>query len=135
MAANTQQIPGSRDPENRAWERCYVCAKELSDEEALIVADYDPVDFLEGRGVLKGYETRCEDCIALLPECPVCEGLMNECPTCGAHYCRGHAMASQRQRRRADHAACGVTVRFLLSDTGRDGMNTPTVCLRGGLCL
>ena len=92
MAANTQQIPGSRDPENRAWERCYVCAKELSDEEALIVADYDPVDFLEGRGVLKGYETRCEDCIALLPECPVCEGLMNECPTCGAHYCRGHAM-------------------------------------------
>ena len=69
-----------------------MCAKELSDGEALIVADYDPVDFLEDPGVLKGYEIRCEDCIALLPECPVCEGLMNECPTCGAHYCRRHAL-------------------------------------------
>ena len=77
---------------NAAQERCCVCAKELSDEEALIVADYDPVDFLEGPGVLKGYEIRCEDCIALLPECLVCEGLMNECPTCGAHYCRRHAV-------------------------------------------
>ena len=93
MATNTQQTPGGRNSENPAGERCDVCAKELSDDEALIVADYDPVDFLEGRGVLKGYEIRCEDCIALLPKCPVCEGLMNECPTCGAHYCRRHAMA------------------------------------------
>ena len=93
MVANTQQTPGGRDMEHRALEHCYVCGRELSDEEALIVADYDPVDFLEGPGVLKGYEIRCEACLALLPECPVCEGSMNECPTCGAHYCRGHAMA------------------------------------------
>ena len=93
MVADTQQTPDGRNSENPAGERCDVCAKRLRDDEALIVADYDPVDFLEGRGVLKGYEIRCEDCIALLPECPVCEGLMNECPTCGAHYCRRHAMA------------------------------------------
>ena len=96
MVANSQQAPGGRDMENRAWERCYVCAKELSDGEALIVADYDPVDFLEGPGVLKGYETRCAACIALLPRCPVCEGPMNECPTCGTHYCRGHVSAAMR---------------------------------------
>ena len=99
-----------------------MCAKELSDEEALIIADYDPVDFLEDPGVLKGYEIRCEDCIALLPECQVCEGLMNECPTCGAHYCRRHAMGfsdsdRRQQPRGSDIASCGVTVRFLLSDT------------------
>ena len=93
MVANTQQTPG-RGTQNPVLERCYVCAKELSDEEALVVADYDPVDFLDGAGVLKGYEIRCEGCVALLPECPVCEGLMNECPTCGAHYCRRHAMVS-----------------------------------------
>ena len=93
MVANTQQTPGGGDTEHRALERCYVCGRELSDEEALIVADYDPVDFLEGPGVLKGYEIRCEVCLALLPECPVCGGPMNECPTCGAHYCRRHAMA------------------------------------------
>lgn len=91
MAANTQQTPG-RGTQNPVLERCYVCDKGLSDEEALVVADYDPVDFLDGRGVLKGYEIRCEGCVTLLPECPVCEGLMNECPTCGAHYCRRHAM-------------------------------------------
>ena len=101
MATNIQQTPGGRDRQNQAGERCYVCAKELSDDDALIVADYDPVDFLEGRGVLKGYEIRCKDCIALLPECPACEGLMNECPTCGAHYCRRHAMTL---RDRADDA-------------------------------
>ena len=64
MATNIQQTPGGRDRQNQAGERCYVCAKELSDDDALIVADYDPVDFLEGRGVLKGYEIRCKDCIA-----------------------------------------------------------------------
>ena len=93
MVANTQHPPGGVDTEHRACERCYVCARELSDEEAFIVADYDPVDFLDGPGVLKDYEIRCEACLALLPECPVCEGLMNECPTCAVHYCRRHAMA------------------------------------------
>ena len=93
MVANSQQTPGGGDTEHRGLERCYVCARELSDEESLIVVDNDPVDFLEGPGVLKGYEIRCEACLALLPECPVCEGPMNECPTCGAHYCRRHAMA------------------------------------------
>ena len=86
MVADTQQTPDGRNSENPDGGRCDVCAKKLRDDEALIVADYDPVVFLEGRGVLKGYEIRCEDCIALLPECPVCEGLMNECPTCAAHY-------------------------------------------------
>ena len=57
-----------------------------------MVADCDPVDFVEGPGVLKGYEIRREACLVLLPECPVCEGPMSECPTCGAHYCRRHAM-------------------------------------------
>ena len=93
MVANTRQTTGGCGTAHRERERCYVCAKELSDEEALIVADYDPVAFLEGPGVLKDYEVRCDACLALLPECPVCEGLMNECPTCGAHYCRRHAMA------------------------------------------
>ena len=81
-----------RDSTDRASEPCCVCDKELSDAEALIVCDFDPVDFVDAPGILKGYEIRCERCIARLPNCPVCTGLMNECPTCGAHYCRRHTV-------------------------------------------
>ncbi|WP_423918557.1 hypothetical protein [Candidatus Poriferisodalis sp.] len=87
-----RQGPRLRTGTRIVSEPCCVCDKELSDEDALIVTDCDPVDFMDGPGVLKGYEIRCEHCIALLPERPVCTRLMNECPTCGAHYCRRHAL-------------------------------------------
>ena len=96
MAVNTEisdrPTPRGRAEAGSASECCCVCDKELNDEEALIVPDYEPVDFLDAPRLLKGYEIRCEHCIALLPECPMCKGLMNECPTCGAYYCRGHAI-------------------------------------------
>ena len=96
MAVNTEPPPqrASRKRDGTNWpsERCCACDKELSDEEALIVCDYDPVDFVDGPRILKGYEIRCGRCIALLPNCPVCSGLMIECTTCGAHYCRRHTV-------------------------------------------
>lgn len=55
--------------------------------------------------MLKGYEIRCEGCVALLRQFPVCEGLMNEYPTCGAHYCRRHAMVYDDDDPTAAYAA------------------------------
>ncbi|MDE0699990.1 MAG: hypothetical protein F4X52_01075 [Acidimicrobiaceae bacterium] len=91
MVVNRQQRPG-RDTEHRVLEGCCVCGRELNDMEAMIIVDYGPVDFLDGPGVLRDLEIRCETCLALLPECPVCEGSMRECRTCGARYCRRHAV-------------------------------------------
>ena len=120
MVTNAQRKPDGRDMGNRVLERCYVCAKELSDDEALIVVDYDPVDFLEGPGVLKGYEIRCEACLGLLPECPVCEGSNERVPDMWGALLPQACGGVHRQRRRPDHAYGSVTVRFLRSDTGRD---------------
>ena len=96
MVAYTRQTPGGRrNTEHRVLERAYVCGRELSDEAASIVADYDPVDVLHGPGVLNGYYIRFDAAPRCFPSARCAKGRR----TCARHA--GHTIAADMRWRSA----------------------------------